>query len=56
VNLIKMDCEFHEKEVLDGMKDILKEDKPVIIMEVLFPEGEGEKGNLPNNPIKILNA
>lgn len=45
VNLIKMDCEFHEKEVLEGMKDILREDKPVILMEVLFPEGEGDKGH-----------
>ncbi len=45
IDLIKMDCEFHEKEVLEGMKDILKEDKPVILMEVLFPEGEGQKGH-----------
>ncbi len=44
VQLIKMDCEFHEKEVLEGMSDILKQDKPLIIMEVLFPEGEGQKG------------
>lgn len=45
VNLIKMDCEFHEKEVLEGMKDILRDDKPIIIMEVLFPQGEGQKGH-----------
>jgi FkbM family methyltransferase len=44
INLIKMDCEFHEKEVLEGMRSILKDDKPIIIMEVLFPEGEGQKG------------
>ncbi len=45
IELIKMDCEFHEKEVLEGMSDILKNDKPLILMEVLFPEGEGQKGH-----------
>jgi FkbM family methyltransferase len=45
IDLIKMDCEFHEIEVLNGMENILKEDKPIILMEVLFPEGEGQKGH-----------
>jgi FkbM family methyltransferase len=45
IKLIKMDCEFYEKQVLEGMETILQEDKPIIIMEVLFPEGEGQKGH-----------
>ncbi len=49
-----MDCEFHEKEVLEGMKNILKEDKPVIIMEVLFPEGEGQKGHFESESYKEI--
>lgn len=49
IDLIKMDCEFHELEVLHGMSDILEEDGPVILMEVLFPESEGVKGYYENN-------
>jgi len=45
IDLIKIDCEFHEMEVLKGMSRVLKEDKPAIIMEVLFPQGEGQKGH-----------
>lgn len=45
IELIKLDSEFNEASVLSGMKGILKEDKPVILMEVLFPEGEGQKGH-----------
>ncbi len=45
MDLIKMDCEFHEIEVLNGMKRILQEDGPIILIEVLFPEGEGQKGH-----------
>lgn len=41
IDLIKMDCEFHEKEVLEGMQDILKNDRPDILMEVLFQEADG---------------
>jgi len=41
IDLIKVDCEFHEVEALNGMKDILKTDKPLLVMEVLFPQGEG---------------
>lgn len=44
IDLVKMDCEFHEREVLEGMKDILKTDKPDILMEVLFYESDGVKG------------
>lgn len=36
IDLIKMDCECHEIEVLHGMEKILKEDKPIILMEVVF--------------------
>jgi len=36
IDLIKMDCECHEIEVLNGMAGILKEDKPIILMEVVF--------------------
>ncbi len=48
IDLIKMDCEFHELEVLKGMDNILKTDKPDILMEVLFPEAEGVKGHFEN--------
>lgn len=44
IDLVKMDCEFHEREVLEGMKDILKEDRPDLLMEVLFYESDGVKG------------
>jgi FkbM family methyltransferase len=41
IGLVKMYCEFHEPEVLRGMTRLLREDKPVLLMEVLFP---GQKG------------
>lgn len=41
IDLIKMDCEFHELEVLRGMESILKEDSPVIMSEILFPGHHG---------------
>jgi|GEM_PF-1193391 len=41
IDLVKMDCEFHEVEVLQGMTRVLREDKPVLLMEVLFPGQEG---------------
>lgn len=43
IDLVKIDCEFHEVEVLNGMSEVLKESKPVIIMEVLFPEEQGHE-------------
>jgi len=43
IDLIKMDCEFHELEVLRGMKTILEKDKPLILMEILFSESKGVK-------------
>ncbi len=49
IDLIKIDCEFHEVEALKGMKNLLKSDKPLIIMEILFPEAEGIKGHFENN-------
>ncbi|MGP8215293.1 MAG: FkbM family methyltransferase [Bacteroidia bacterium] len=49
IDLVKMDCEFHEVEALNGMQSILKTDKPLIIMEVLFPEGKESKGHFENN-------
>jgi FkbM family methyltransferase len=48
IDLVKMDCEFHETEVLEGMKKILEKDKPIILSEVLFPESEGVKGHFEN--------
>jgi FkbM family methyltransferase len=44
IYLVKMDCECHEIEVLNGMTRVLKEDKPVILMEVIF-ESEWLEGN-----------
>lgn len=48
IDLVKMDCEFHELEVLKGMKTILKEDSPIIMSEILFPghHGVGEEDTL----------
>ena len=45
IDLIKMDCEFHELEVLQGMNEILRKDKPIILMEILFPESDAVKGH-----------
>jgi len=41
VDLIKMDCEFHELEVLKGMKKLMEDSSPVIMSEVLFPGHHG---------------
>jgi len=49
IDLIKMDCEFHEVEALKGMRGILSTDKPIILMEVLFPEDNWVKGHFENN-------
>jgi FkbM family methyltransferase len=49
IGLIKIDCEFHEVEALLGMKALLQTDKPIIIMEILFPEAEGIKGHFEND-------
>ncbi len=49
VDLVKMDVEFHESEVLEGMKNVLENDKPIIISEVLFSESEGVKGHFEND-------
>lgn len=38
ISLVKLDCEFHEFEVLEGMSNLLKKYKPAIIIEILFPE------------------
>lgn len=48
IDLIKMDCEFHELEVLKGMKEILVSDKPIIMIEILFPEAKEVKGYFEN--------
>jgi len=44
-----MDCEFHELEVLVGMKDILEKDRPLIVIEIFFPESDGVEGHFENN-------
>jgi FkbM family methyltransferase len=49
IDLVKMDCEFHEFEILQGMKDIIKNDEPAILMEVLMPEADGVKGLIENS-------
>jgi len=49
IDLIKIDCEFHETEILNGMKSILSIDKPLILMEILFPEEKGVKGHFENH-------
>jgi len=54
IDLIKMDCEFHELEVLRGMKNILEKDKPLILMEILFSESEGVKGYFENSQSKEI--
>lgn len=54
IDLIKMDCEFHEVEALNGMKEILKLDKPNILMEVLFPESKGVEGHFENNQFQEI--
>lgn len=54
VDLLKMDCEFHEVEVLNGMTDILEQDKPIILMEILFPEGKEQSGHFENDQYKEI--
>lgn len=44
-NLIKIDCEFHEFEVLSGMKRIMAHSKPAILIEILMPDADGVKGH-----------
>ena len=56
IDLIKMDCEFHEKEVLEGMSEILKKDKPLIFAEVLFYESKGVKGHFDYSQAKEIEA
>lgn len=48
IDVIKMDCEFHEVEILNGMAVTLADDKPVILMEVLLP-GREEVGDYKDN-------
>jgi FkbM family methyltransferase len=38
IDLVKIDCEFHEYEILQGMVKILENDGPAILMEVLMPQ------------------
>lgn len=54
IDLIKIDCEFYELEVLQGMSDVLRNDKPVILMEVLFTEKEGMKEKIKKDPHKEI--
>jgi FkbM family methyltransferase len=49
IELIKMDCEFHELEVLKGMENILSSDKPIIMIEILFPTAKGVEGHFESN-------
>jgi FkbM family methyltransferase len=43
-SLVKIDCELFEDAVLRGMAAILEKDKPVLLVEILFPEST-EVGN-----------
>ena len=61
VSLIKVDVEGHEFEVIEGMKNLLKRDKPVLIIEGFRSEVDkllGELGysdkKLPGSPNKIF--
>lgn len=38
IDLIKIDCELHEYEILQGMSEIMKNDSPAILMEVMMPD------------------
>jgi FkbM family methyltransferase len=49
IDLIKLDCEFHEVEILKGMTETLNKDKPIILMEILFPFEKGMKGWFEND-------
>lgn len=40
IDLIKIDCEFHEFEILQGMSEILTKNNPVLLVEILLPEAE----------------
>ncbi len=35
VDLIKLDVEMHEKEALDGMRNIILKDRPILLIEIL---------------------
>jgi FkbM family methyltransferase len=43
-DLVKIDCELLEDAVLRGMSRMLEKEKPVLLVEILFPESE-EVGN-----------
>ncbi len=49
-DLVKIDCELLEDAVLRGMTNILENDKPVLLVEILFPESEevGDTGKFSN--------
>jgi FkbM family methyltransferase len=49
IDLIKMDCEFHELSVLNGMKGILEKDGPTILIEILLPDIPGVKDYFEDN-------
>ena len=38
IDLIKIDVEMHEPEAIEGMIDILKRDRPFILIEILTVE------------------
>jgi len=51
IDLIKIDVEHHELNVLQGMKSILQNSRPLIVMEILnaFPSKEAEEVLVPAN-------
>jgi FkbM family methyltransferase len=48
-DLVKIDCEFHELEILQGMSNILDKKRTIAFIEVLLPEMDEVKGHFVNN-------
>jgi FkbM family methyltransferase len=55
VSLIKMDVDGHECQVLRGARDLLRRDKPVLLMEIM-PYGLEEAGASLNELLEILTS
>lgn len=61
IRLVKIDVEGHERAVLNGMMDLIKRDKPVLIVESVLPgmsewlSSQGyQRTNLPGSPNTIF--
>lgn len=46
IGLMKIDAQLREPEVLEGMREILENDRPILMIEVVFPDGKKTIGHI----------